>query len=178
MENLQNMSSSRLPFLTLHLCYYDLPGGVICNIATYADDTTLYSNCDRTSDLWEQLQLAFELQSILRNTVSLCRKLLVDFNAGNIKLASFNQPNNTGAIDVKMDQSVLEEKSSFKMLALSFSPKLGWSSYPISVAKTASKKIRALIRSMQFLSPEAALYLYNGLACNVVISGLVLLAAS
>ena len=31
----------------------------------------------------------------------------------------------------------------------------------ISVAKTASKKIGALIRSMKFLSPEVALYLYK-----------------
>ena len=29
----------------------DLPDDVICNIATYADDTTLYSKCDQPSDL-------------------------------------------------------------------------------------------------------------------------------
>ena len=28
---------------------------VICIIAIYADDTTLYSKCNRTFDLWEQL---------------------------------------------------------------------------------------------------------------------------
>ena len=60
-----------------------------------------------------------------------------------------------------MDGSVLEEKSSFKMLGLTFSTKLDWGSYIISVAKTASKKIGALIRSMKFLSPEVALYLYR-----------------
>ena len=43
-----------------------------------------------------------------------------------------------------MDWSVLEEKTSFKMLA-----------------KTASKKTGVLIRCMKFLSPEAALYLYK-----------------
>ena len=37
--------------------------------------------------------------------------------------------------------SVLEEKSSFKMLELAFSPKLDWGSYNISIVKTASKKI-------------------------------------
>ena len=47
------------------------------------------------------------------------------------------------------------------MLGLTFSSKLGWSSYIISIAKTASKKIGALIHSMKFLSPEAALYLYK-----------------
>ena len=64
-------------------------------------------------------------------------------------------------IDVKMDRSVLEEKSSFKMLGLIFSSKLDWDSYIISVTKTASKEIGALIRSMKFLSPEVALYLYK-----------------
>ena len=37
-------------------------------------------------------------------------KWLVDFNAEKIQLVSFDQSNNTGAIDVKMDGSVLEEK--------------------------------------------------------------------
>ena len=60
-----------------------------------------------------------------------------------------------------MDGSVLEEKSSFKMLGLTFSSKLDWGSYIISITKTASKKIGALIRSMKFLSPEVALYLYK-----------------
>ena len=59
-----------------------------------------------------------------------------------------------------MDGSFLEEKSSFKMLVLTFSSKLDWGSYIISIAKTASKKIEALIRSMSFLSSEVALYLY------------------
>ena len=60
-----------------------------------------------------------------------------------------------------MDGSVLEEKTSFVMLGLTFSSKLDWGSYIVSVAKTASKKIGALIRSMKFLSPEVALYLYK-----------------
>ena len=58
-----------------------------------------------------------------------------------------------------MGGSILEEKSSFKMLGLTFSSKLDWGSYIISIAKTASKKIGALICSMKFLSPEVALYL-------------------
>ena len=47
------------------------------------------------------------------------------------------------------------------MLGLTFSSKLDWGSYIISIAKTASKKIGALIRSMKFLFPEVALYLYK-----------------
>ena len=67
----------------------------------------------------------------------------------------------TGSDDVKMDGSVLEEKSSFKMLGLIFSSKLNWGSYIIAIAKTASKKIGVLIRHMKFLSPEVALYLFK-----------------
>ena len=67
----------------------------------------------------------------------------------------------TGSIDVKMDGSVLEEKSSFKILGLAFTSKLDWGSYIISVAKTPSKKTGALICSMKFLSPEVELYLYK-----------------
>ena len=60
-----------------------------------------------------------------------------------------------------MEGSFLEEKSYFKMLGLTFSSKLDWGSYIISIAKTASKKIGPLIRSMEFLSPDVALYLYK-----------------
>ena len=60
-----------------------------------------------------------------------------------------------------MDGSVLEKRPSFKMLGLTLSSKLDWGSYVISIAKTASKKIEALICSMKFLSPEVALYLYK-----------------
>ena len=60
-----------------------------------------------------------------------------------------------------MHGSVLEEKSSFKMLGLTFSSKLDWDSYIISIAKTASKKITALICSVKFHSPEVPLHLYK-----------------
>ena len=62
---------------------------------------------------------------------------------------------------MKMDGSVLEDKTYFKTLELTFSSKLDWGSYIISIAKTAFKKIGALIRSKKFLSPEVALYLYE-----------------
>ena len=56
------------------------------------------------------------------------RKWFVDFNVGKTKLVLLDQSKNTGAIDVKMDGSVLEEKSSFKILGLTFSFKLEWGS--------------------------------------------------
>ena len=106
----------------------------------------------------------------------------MDFNAGKIQLVLFDWSNNNGSIDVKMDGSVLEEKSSFKMLGLTYSSKLDWGSYIFSIAKTASKKIGALIRSMNFLSPAVALHPINlryvQVWNTVVMSGLVVLAAT
>ena len=86
----------------------DLPDDVPCNIAIYADDATLYSNCDQASDLWQQLELAAELVSDLRDT-AVGQEVVVDFNAGKTQLVLFDQSDNTGAIGVKMDRSVLEE---------------------------------------------------------------------
>ena len=102
----------------------DLPDGVICGIGIYADDTTLYSGCDQASDLLRQLELVSEPESDLRGTVDWVGKWLVDFNAGKVQLVLFDWSNNNSSIDVKIDGSALEEKSSFKMLALTFSSKL------------------------------------------------------
>ena len=69
------------------------------------------------------------------------KKWLFDFNARKTQLVSFDWSNNNGSIDLKMDGSVLEEKSSFKMLGLTFSFKLDWGSCVICIAKTGFKKI-------------------------------------
>ena len=53
---------------TLFLVYINDLLDVICNVM-YADGTTLYSKCDQASDLWQQLELASELESDLRDTV-------------------------------------------------------------------------------------------------------------
>ena len=95
----------------------------------------------------------------LRDTVDWGRKCLVGFKTEKTQQVSFDRSNDNGAIDVKIDRSVLEEISPFKMLELTFLSKLGWGSYIIYIAKTASKKIGALICSMKFLSPEVALAL-------------------
>ena len=62
----------------------------------------------------------------------------MDFNARKTQLALIDRPKNTGAIGVKIDGL-----------------------YVISIAKIASNEIGTLIRSMRFLSPEVALYLYK-----------------
>ena len=151
---------------TLFLLYInDLPDDAICNFAIYADDTTLYSKYDQASNLWQQPEWAFELEFDIQDTVDWGKKWLVDFSAGKTQLISFHWFNNNGSIDVKMDGSVLEEKSSFKMLGLIASSKLDQGSYIIPIAKTATRKIGALICSMKFLSPEVALYLYKSTIC-------------
>ena len=160
----------------------ELPDYAVCNIATYADDTTLYSNYDQASDLWQQLGSASELESGLRDIAEWDRNRLVDFNAGKPQRVLLDRFTNSATIDVKMDGLALEEKLSFKMLRLSLSFKLDWGCYIFPIAKTASKNIGALIHSMKFLCPEATLFCVNmpyGLAWNTVaISGLELLVAT
>ena len=82
-----------------------------------------------------------ELESDLQDTLDWGKKWLLDFSAGKTQLVSFDLSNNNCSIDVNIDESVLQEKSSFKMLRLTFSSKLDWDSYIISIAKTASNKI-------------------------------------
>ena len=60
--------------LTRFLLYIDLLEDVMCDIAIYADDTTLFSKCDQASDLWQQLELVSELESDLRDTVDWGKK--------------------------------------------------------------------------------------------------------
>ena len=97
---------------TLFLLYInDLPDDIICDIAIYADDATLYSKRDAASDLWQQLELASKLESYLWDTMDWSKKWFVDFNAGKTQLVSSGQSNSTGSIDVKIDGPVLEEKS-------------------------------------------------------------------
>ena len=91
------------------LCINYFPDDGICDIAIYADDTTLYSKCDEASDMWQQLELASELASDLQDTVDWNKKWFVDFSDGKTQLVSFDWSNN-GSIDVEMDGSVLEEK--------------------------------------------------------------------
>ena len=72
--------------------------------------------------------------------MDLGKKWLVDFNAGKTQLVLFDQSNNI-SIDVKMDGSSFEEKSSFKMQGLTFSSKLDWGFYIISIAKLSPRKL-------------------------------------
>ena len=104
--------------------------------------------------MWQQLELASELKYDLQDTVDWGRRRFVNFKAEKTQLVLFYWSNNTVAIDVKMDRSVLEEKSSFKVLGcLSV---LNWIGPPASLLL---KEPGAFIHSMKFLSCEVALYL-------------------
>ena len=80
--------------------------------------------CHQTSDLWQELELASELESDLRDNMEWGRTWLADFNVGKAQLVLFDWSNNTGAIEVNMDWSVVDEKLSSKILELSLSSKL------------------------------------------------------
>ena len=109
---------------TLILLYINGVPDVFCNIVIYADDTNLYSRCDQSSDLWQQLELASELPNFRTywsmGHCGLGQEVACWFQSGKTQRVSFGWSNNTSAIDVKMDGSILEEKSSFKMLGVTF----------------------------------------------------------
>ena len=73
----------KVPFLVLHFSYYTLITFLMKLYIVLLSMLLIlhYSTCDQTSDLWKQLDMAFELESDLRDTVDLGRKWLVDFNA-------------------------------------------------------------------------------------------------
>ena len=79
--------------------------------------------------------------NLIYDTLDWSKEWFVDFSAGKTQLALFDWSNNTGVIDVKINGSVLDEKSSFKMLGLCFSSKLDWGSCIISIDKTGFMKI-------------------------------------
>ena len=67
--------------------------------------------------------MASELESDLQETLDWGRKWLVDFSTGKTQLVLLDW-SDTGAIDLKMDGSVLEEKLYFTMRGLTFSSTL------------------------------------------------------
>ena len=83
-----------------------------------------FSYCSLASDLWQQVELASELESDLCDTVDWGKKWFVNLNAGKTQLVSIGRSNNTDVIDVQIDESSLEEISYFKMLGLPFFSKL------------------------------------------------------
>ena len=73
--------------------------------------------CGNNLNLLLNLNLIYE-------TLDWGKKWLVDCKVRKTQLGLFDQSTNSGSIDMKVDGSVLEQKSSFKMLELTFSSKL------------------------------------------------------
>ena len=94
----------KAPFLVLHYSCYTLIIFLMILFVLLVSMLLilLYSKCNQAFNLWQQLQLASELDSDLQDTVNWGRKWLVDFNAGKTELVSFGRSNYAVAIDVKM----------------------------------------------------------------------------
>ena len=123
---------------TLFLLYINyIPDDVICNIAIYVDETIVHCKYDQAFDLWQQLLLTSELESDHLDTEVWSSKWLADFSTGKTWFILFEQSNNTGAIDVKMNGAVLKEN-------------LDWSSCIISMTKFAPKKNGSLFYDISF----------------------------
>ena len=156
-EVVTSMKFLNIPLLVLHFSCYTLMAFLmfVSVILLSMLVILLYTlNENRTSDLWQQLKLASDLQntraeygfliSMLENSACFVWPVKYDW-----------------CYYVKTAGSVLQRKSPFKIPELPFSSKSSLGSHIISVTKTAYKKIGALICSIKFLSPKVALYLFK-----------------
>ena len=90
-----------------------LPENILCKIAIFADDNTFYSKYEQASHLCQQPELASGLESDLRDTVDCGKNWLVNLRAGKTQFVSFDWSSSSCAFDVKMEGTVLQEKSFF-----------------------------------------------------------------
>ena len=151
---------------TFFLLYIGLHDDVICNTAIYADDTTLCYKCYQTSDLWQQLEMATELESDLWDIVNWGRKWLVDFNTGKTQLISFELSNETGYYWCENGQVCSGGKIIFNMLALPLS-----SNFDLTVKLCLLLKLPTRNWSfdyiMNFFSPKVALCIYKSITLSI-----------
>ena len=136
-KNIQLMlESHKAPFLALHFSYYTLMILLMLSVILLSMLMILlpilnvirHLICGSNLNGLMNLNLIYEtLWTGARSglLISVLGKLNWFYLAGLI----------TDSMDVKMDRSVLEEKSSFKMVGLT-SFKLDWDSYIISIAET------------------------------------------
>ena len=110
------------------------------------------------------------------------RKWLADFGDGKTQLVSFDQSENSGAIDLKIDGSVLEQKSSLKILEwLSLLNWIGNLALSLLLKLPPRKLEPWLVLWSFFLLRLLCISInlpYGNVGNTVVISGLVLLVAT
>ena len=94
---------------------------------------------DQVSDLWQELELAFELESDLWDIADWTRKWLVDFSAWKTQLVMLTSL--ITRVLLMWRWPVLEEKSDLKMLVLPFFSKLGWDSKLFLLLKLPPRKL-------------------------------------
>ena len=101
------------PFFVLHFSYFTLMSFLMM-LSVILLSIWYYSFLKMWSGNWSVAAINWLLNlNLIYETLYWVRKWLVDFSAGKTQLVSFDQCKNTGAIDVKTDGSVLEEKSFF-----------------------------------------------------------------
>ena len=103
-----------LEFLEIkHLIYLRLSAG--CDMLVFFTNSRLWYF---RSDIWPYFFFLsnrwlwwFWMGNDIQDTVNWGKKCLVDFNTGKTQLVSFDRSDNSSAIDVKMNGSVLEKKN-------------------------------------------------------------------
>ena len=114
---------------TLFLVFInDLHDEVLSRIGIYADDTTLYSSLGKAA-FFEQVESAGELELDLRSIVEWGDRWLMTFNTTKRELLSFNIHRDPLLVPVEVNGIELPEKTSFRLLNLTFSQYMDWKPY-------------------------------------------------
>ena len=141
----------------------DLPELFTSKVALFADDTTIYSCLDKKPTLFESLEEASELENDLTSAKAWGSQWLVNFNSDKTQYFSANRYRSSPDIPIFMNDDVLDESSTLRLLGLTFTSDLSWKPYIKSIAKLASAKVASLYRARHFLTPDSILYLYKSL---------------
>ena len=107
------------PSLTLHFSYFILMTFLMLSVILLSmlmTPLSTHSVIRMVHLIWGNNQNQLLNLNLINKTLQWSKKKLADFNAGKTYLVSLVRPNSSGAVNVKMDGSVLHEKPFFKML--------------------------------------------------------------